>query len=256
MNRKYADALVLAILMALAVMLSMFLDAEFITSIGLFFVLPSIWLSFRKPKHVKKLVVFSVIFALPFTLIIDHLAVLDNSWDVPTIFPFRIFGTVPIEDIIWGICLVYLTTIFYEYFLDKRKDKFMWRHMSYFFVLVFLLLTTFTFFLVSYPELLHIPYTYLVVGLAFVLMPTILVLISFPHLLTKFFSTLAYFFPLALLMELTALILGHWSFPGKNFIGWVDIMGQKFPFEELFFWFLLLPIAILSYYEFFNDDRR
>jgi len=56
--------------------------------------------------------------------------------------------------------------------------------------------------------------------------------------------------------ELTALHLGLWSFPGEHFIGWVDILGYRFPFEEFFFFIVLASIAGLAYYEFFDDDQK
>jgi hypothetical protein len=61
---------------------------------------------------------------------------------------------------------------------------------------------------------------------------------------------------LALMFELTGLELQLWTFPGTHFIGWVDLLGYKFPFEEFFFWFVLSAITILSYYEFFDDNRK
>lgn len=51
-------------------------------------------------------------------------------------------------------------------------------------------------------------------------------------------------------------MLGQWTFPGDQFIGWVNMLGVRFPFEELLFWFMLAAIGILSYYEFFDDNRK
>jgi len=33
-------------------------------------------------------------------------------------------------------------------------------------------------------------------------------------------------------------------------------LGYSMPFEEFFFWIILSTIAILSFYEFFDDDRK
>ena len=89
-----------------------------------------------------------------------------------------------------------------------------------------------------------------------VLIPLLISLFKFPNLSKKFFLAGSYFFFFAFVYELTALKLGWWKFIGNDFIGWVSIFKLSFPFEELFFWFLLLAMAILSYYEFFDDDGK
>ena len=252
---KRVDALILAFLLVLAVVISLWANTTFLTSIGLFLGLPALWLSFRKPESITKLLLLSVAGALPFFIITDFLAALNGVWYVPTIFPFRVWGAA-FEDFIWLLALIYLTTIFYEYFLDRGKDKIMWKHMKWLFLLSAFLLVILGICALLFPAFLHIPYTYLFIGLVFILCPSIFMLSFFPKLSLKFFATLIYFFPLAAAMEVTALKLHHWEFPGKDFIGWVNLFGYQFPFEELFFWFFLLPIAILSYYEYFDDDQR
>lgn len=106
------------------------------------------------------------------------------------------------------------------------------------------------------PTLLNIPYAYVWLGLVTTLLPGMLFLNFFPNFLSRYVKVSAYFFILSILFELTALELGQWSFPGTTFIGWVDILGYRFPFEEFFFWFLLAVTAILSIYEYFDDDRK
>ena len=110
--------------------------------------------------------------------------------------------------------------------------------------------------LVSKPELLIIPYFYFVGGVVLVLIPVISVLFKFPNLIVKFSKMGAYFFYSSIIYEITALKLGLWDFPGDQFIGWVSIFGTVFPFEELFFWIILGVLSVLSYYEFFDDDRK
>ena len=56
--------------------------------------------------------------------------------------------------------------------------------------------------------------------------------------------------------ELTALKLGWWDFPSRDFVGWVSILGTRFPLEEFVFWLCLFAMAILTYYEFFDDDQK
>jgi hypothetical protein len=106
------------------------------------------------------------------------------------------------------------------------------------------------------PSLLVIPYAYFWLGVVFAVVPSLTILSVFPRLLSKFVRTAAYFFLLALLFELTALHLHQWTFLGTQFIGWMEIFGFRFPFEEFFYWFVMGAISLLSYYEFFDDDQK
>lgn len=117
LNLKKVDIFLLILFPVIAVWASLFIKANFLQSILLFFGLPSLYLSLRTPFQVKKTFLFSLILSIPFGIIIDYIAVLDSSWYVPTtVFPFRLLGIVPVEDLIWGflssIVLLYFTNIF------------------------------------------------------------------------------------------------------------------------------------------------
>jgi len=60
---------------------------------------------------------------------------------------------------------------------------------------------------------------------------------------------------LFLIYELTAVKLEQWHFPGQ-YIGWIDLFGLKFPFEELLFWMGLSSFVVLSIYEGFIDNDK
>jgi len=47
--------------------------------------------------------------------------------------------------------------------------------------------------------------------------------------------------------------LGQWAFPSNDFVGWVSLFGQRFPFEELFYWTMLAAVTVISYFEYFDD---
>jgi hypothetical protein len=147
--------------------------------------------------------------------------------------------------------------MFYEHFLDKhvKKENYT-KNMKYFIVLTLILLGLFFSAFIANPAFLKIPYFYLVFGMILGLLPVIFVLLKFPILFSKFFKTTAYFFVLTFAYEITALKLGWWSFPGTEFIGWVSVLGTRFPLEELFFWIVLGGMIILAWYEFFDDDRK
>jgi hypothetical protein len=145
--------------------------------------------------------------------------------------------------------------IFYEHFFDKGKHKAIGARMKYFAYFVISCFTIFLIFVFTNPTLLKIDYFYLKGGVALVLVPTVTFLIKFPKFLSKFLKISIYFFCVGLLQELTALQLGYWNFPGENFIGWVTIFGFRFPYEELLFWLILFSACVLSYFEFFDDDK-
>ncbi len=184
------------------------------------------------------------------------MAINDLSWFVPnTIFPFRLFGIVPLEDLIWGFFLSYSAVIFYENFTARGKQQQGSNKMKYLtgisiaLVAIFLLLERLN------PAILVIQYAYFWVGFVFFILPTVVFLKIFPNKFKKFTKTAIYFFVVAILFEFTGLQLRQWVFPGVHYIGMVDTFGVKFPFEELLFWFILGPTSILSVYVFFGNPN-
>lgn len=256
-NVKIWDLLIVSLFIPLASILTLKLKVNFLCSTFLFFGLPAIYLSWKNKKKIKKILLFSVVFTVPFSIIIDYIATLDQAWYVPEFFfSFRLFNVVPIDDIIWGFFLVYTTIMFYEYFLDKGRDKFYYKQLKYFLWIVSLALLLFVIILNFQPSWLFINYSYAILGLVLILIPSLIFLLFFPKILFKFIKASFYFFFLALSYEMTGLTLSLWTFPGSHFIGWVEILNHRFPLEEFFFWIIFITIGILSYYEFFNDDRK
>lgn len=253
------DLLLLSSLIVLSRVLSLLFNASFFFSTMLFFGLPALYLSLKNKdrKAIKKGFIFASLAIIPLTAI-DIIGVINESWFVPaSIFPFRLFGIVPLEDILWGFLLVYSTILFYEYFLDKGKNLFFviktaWTVILFFITLLFLSVV----FLYLNPQVLNIQHFYLYSGVIFILIPTLAFLIFYPKLIPKFLKTGAYFFFLGVIFELTGLRLNQWQFPSSEFIGWVSIARHRFPVEELVFWLILFSSAMLSYYEFLFDDKK
>ena len=127
--------------------------------------------------------------------------------------------------------------------------------MKYLIVLVLVSFSLFIAVLVASPALLRIPYSYLALGVILGLIPIILEAVHCPQKFRKLLQAQAYFFYLAFVYEVTALKLGWWAFPGTEFVGWLEVFGVRFPFEELFFWIMLGSLAALSYYQFFDDEQ-
>jgi hypothetical protein len=92
----------------------------------------------------------------------------------------------------------------------------------------------------------------------FLLIPLLLIIDKYPKLLKKFSLVAIFFIFHTLVYEILALNLGYWEFPQlqSQYVGWVNLFGVSFPVEELFFYITIGSISLLSYYEFFDDDRK
>ncbi len=253
-NKSLDLAIVIGFLI-IAPTLSIIFKTNLLISILLFYGLPSIWLSFREPKNIKRVALFSLVTTILF-FILDYVAVKDGAWWVSTIFNFRFFDILPIEDSIWFFLGVYTVVLFYKHFSDHRPHKPEHTHFKYLLAVVGLLVLIFITNLVIFPQLLIISYAYFWIGLIFGVLPVVTVLLAYPALRYKFLKTQIYIFCLHLSFELVALRLGQWSFPGDNFIGWVQILNTKFPLEEFIIWISMTAVITLAYYEFYIDDQK
>ncbi len=253
---KKQDIIILVLLPIIATHISLLFRTNFLISSLLFFGIPSLYLSLISPKEIKKIFFFSLIFSIPLGFILDYFAVKDLSWHVPqTIFPFRIFGLIPIEDLIWGFLTIYFICSFYEYFLDKKIKKKQNKNLKYLISFLFLAIIIFYFITQNMPSF-SIPYFYLWMGILLALFPIVLFLFNFPQFFFRYTKLIIYFFSVFFLSEITGLRLNQWEFPGNHFIGMVDILGLTFPFEEFIFFIVLFSVAIISWYEFFADDKK
>jgi len=244
----------------LASMISFLTHANFFVSTLLFFGVPSVYLSIINQKYVKKILLFSLAYGLPVGIVVDYIAELTGIWYVPhSVFgSFRLFGIMTPDVLLWGILQTYFVLIFYETFLEEKcTPKLYSSNFKYFLILGILALSAFVLLYFYNPSLLNIDYFYLKGGIVVVFLPAACMLLKFPKFWSRFLNMGAYFFMFNFIYELTGVRLGQWSFPAENqFIGIVDIMGIRFAFEEIFFWMILLAMAIVAFYEFFDDDKK
>jgi len=146
--------------------------------------------------------------------------------------------------------------MFYEHFLDKGKHNLKDTYLKYFISIIIFIIVIFSAIYIFDKKLFLIPYFYIKASSILVLIPTISFLTIFPRLISKYLKTGVYFFAQSLIFELTALSLGQWGFYGKQYFGWISFGSLKFPLEEFIFWMVLFSTCVLSYYEFFDDDRK
>lgn len=251
-----ADILALVSFPILATVLSVLYDLNLVMSTLLFFGIPSLYLSLKKPDHVKRTFLFSLL-PLPFFLVFDYIAYVDLTWYVPNSLLRFLQNTTTIEEILWIFLWMYFAIMFWEYFLDrsKAKEKFS-KFLKYFIILISVLVTGLFLAYVLKKEILVQPYFYLKLGLIFVLIPLVAFLMKFPRLLRKILLIGAYFSFVSLLFEYVGLRNGHWYFPGEHYLGVMNFFGNVLPYDELIFWIVLGVPSVIVWYEFFADDRR
>lgn len=252
---QFNDKVILFSLPALACIVSLYFQTNFLVSTVLFFGLPAIWLSVRLPSRVPKVLLFAALLAIPVSIMVDYVGIINGAWYVPeTIFSFRLFGSVPVEDVLWGFLLVYNPIMFYCNFFESGNHRLLHKRM-WFPVMFNILAALFLVFSVHvFPEVLSLQYAYLWIGTIILGVPLVLFIFRYPRYSKPFFKIGLYFFALGLLFELVSLKLGHWIFPGEGFVGWVHLMGQSMPIEEFIFWFVICSSATLAYYLFFDTD--
>ncbi len=203
----------------------------------------------------------TTLLALSATVLLMNLDIIfyaTKQWYVEsTVFSNRLLGIVAWEDVIYFFLFVYFPVIFWEHFFEKKRLERPWgRHMtlltitSILFSVVILAAWTWA------PILLQIPYFYLIVLVLFTVIPIILEIRARPQFGIKFIRVGLYFGYVAILYELTALYLQLWNYPSRQFVGWIEIIGLRFPIEELFAWILLGTATILTWYEYCDDDNR
>lgn len=223
----------------------------------LYFGLPATYLSLQKPVLIRKSLFFSIIFSLTALIIIDYPAFLDQTWFVPnSIFRF-LNNAIPIEDAIWMFLWVYFVVVIWEYFLDKDKNKVHFdKNTKYLLLLFGSMLTLFFLLFIFAPSYLQQNYLFLKTGIAFEVVPLIIVLWKFPKLTPKVIVLASYFVIISFLVEHSGLKFNHWYYGGGHYLGSIKFMGKVLPWEEIAFWWCLGASAVISWYEFFFDDKK
>ena len=228
-----------------------------LTSALFFFVIPTIYMVIRRKKPVKRILVGSALIGVGFGFIFNVLISANNAWnELPSqlIFNYRFFGFWPADEPIWFILWALFIIVFYEYFYEKEKRGRISKRFKYLAIPVLVALVLVLGIFAVKGNIFHLRYAYFFLALPGII-PIIWVIKKYPTLFIKFFKTGTFFFMLFLIYELTAIKLGQWYFPGE-YVGWVELAGLRFPFEELFFWMMLSSFTVLALYEGFVDDEK
>lgn len=257
MNKnKLTDLLLLINLTLLSTFFSLYFQFPFLHSTLMFFALPSIFLTYKAQKYALKTFLFSLVVSILAVLIVEPIAAINNVWTVNTLFNFKLFNLIALEQFVWGFFFVYYIVIFYKHFFDKKADTIINEKMRDFFYLSEVLLIVMLLGSILTTDFPKVDYTFLIGGVLLFLLPALIVLAKSSDLLPKFVKTGAYFAFVTILAEFTALRLDHWEFPGSFYIGTVNFLDITFPLEEFIFFCLFGAIGVLTYYEVFDDDLK
>jgi len=258
MNRKLRlDFYVVLGIIFISIPIILYFQVRPLTSALFFFIIPTTYLFYRKRKPVKEVLLGSLLIGSGFGLIFNIIASANKAWDEISsqlVFDYRIFGFMPADEPIWFFFWALFIISFYEHFYERdRKDR-LSKRFKYIAIPTFMaVLAIITVAILDKSKLLlNHAYFY---SLAPAIIPIVYVVKNRPNLIMKFIKTGVFFFMLFLIYELTAVKLGQWYFPGQ-YIGWVELMGLRFPFEELLFWMGLSSFIVLAIYEGFVDNGK
>lgn len=225
----------------------------FATFLGL--ILPAVYLHIRQRKHVGKIVVGSLLLGALFGFGLEFVAESNDVWSVRhLLFPNKILGIVPIENIIGHISMSFFVFTFYEHFVNLESNNKISKNISNGVInsTLGIIVCLVLYYLFGYKY--KFEYAYLVMGPMAVLF-AYLIYLKNKLLLKKTYLVFAFFSIYWLLLEISSVHLGLWTFPGK-YLFVIDFMGTKVAAEDIFFWVFLYAPTIVLYYEYYIDDMK
>jgi hypothetical protein len=236
------DIIFLGALLVIAPLLTALHHGTFLSTICIYMVVPAIYFSCRSPSSVKKAFLMGLP-AIPLTLVFDYIAYANNAWTVQTVFPFRIFTYIPVEDFLFTFLLAYAVVVARDTLTGSSSRPNYRRYKLFWAITAALTILFFVAYLWAQSSLI-IPYPYFMIVLIFFIIPTGLGFWWFPPLRKFLLAAILYNIALFLPWEFFALHYGIWTFPGQ-YIGFVSLFGFRFPWEE-FLMFSVLGITTLT----------
>lgn len=176
MRKKEVDIIVLLILLVIAVLYANITKDLYIgrsAIAGAIYILPPVlYLSLRKKKNWKKIIVSTLVFGGLFGFIFEFIAEFNKAYSVISIlFPFRLFGVLPIDNVLGHMMMTLLTIVFYEHFIDREVNHHISKNLSH---ALLPALSAITFIILAFffqPNLIRIGHPYLYMGLAAICPP-------------------------------------------------------------------------------------
>lgn len=252
---KQLDLLVTFSLFIISAFVSFKLNLKPLTGSFLYLLIPSIYLSLRERKNYKKIFWAVLLLGGVLGFVFDFIEVFNKAWITNRlVLPWKIFGALPVDDLIGFLLMTLLIVVFYEHFIDDEKDRRISPHLIPTLIPSLLIALSVIILFPLRPDIFNIPYAYLYGGIAVIAFP-VFYCIRRPKLISKFLKVAASFFVVWFIAEIVVLKTGGWYFAGE-YIGTVHVFGVTFPFEELFFWMMFYAASMVAYYERVIDDER
>ncbi|MES2023118.1 MAG: hypothetical protein V4439_00345 [Patescibacteria group bacterium] len=254
-NKKIIELIGVVIYTAIIAYFTITFKLNYLISTGLYFLVPSIYITFRRPSLFKSTAKFALLTGLPFVLLTDSLALFNNAWWETSVFPRRIFNLIPFETVIWAVVYVYLIVSLYNYFFTEQNLQIkILPRFNKFVIILFTVLFVEIFILYTNSKLLTIPYFYLWFVLIFFCTPTIIGLLKSAKRFCKLWLQCLPFSMMLFIIELSALATHQWGFLGSQYLGMVHIGDLSFPIEELS-WILFGVPAFIYVYQYFTSKE-
>ncbi len=258
MNKRLVfDGFVIALIVIIGTIITLKYEPILWWSAAFFVALPPVYLLLRGKFNYKKVFITAFISSL-IIYIIDFLINASKGWAIPNeqlFLGWRIFWGTPVEEFLWFFFNFLFVILLYEHFVEREKVKKISNHFKYL-ITILIIVSIIVFSILFFTNFENqIKYVYLVTCSIYFLPPLIYVLIKNPQFIKKFFLVTIPFFLISLIHEITALKNGYWFFPGE-YIGSITLFGLNFPFEEFFFYLVIMASSVLSYYELFFDDMK
>lgn len=235
--------------------LLLWLHGNFFISSILYLVIPSIYFSIKKPSLTPRALTMALV-SIAFVIILDFIAFLNNAWAVPTMFSFRFFKLIPLEDFFFTFWAVYVVISGFSYFFPQLSVPGMNRlRLKNFGIVIGFALTAFLWVYFFRQDLLQVPHYYTWLVSVLFILPTSLLLISCPKYRKPIIKTIFFSLCLMLPYEVVANMLGFWFFPSHEYLGMVQVLGQRFPIEEFLAWMIFFAPATLAFTKLITDDK-
>ena len=258
-SAKLFDLFILIVLLIVGAATSLVFRLDLFYSVIIYLFLPSVYLIFREKKDLKKIIIASLIIGVFFGMSWNFIAEYYLAWQTNYSLDFLnyiIIGNTPLADVIWGFLIPFSVIIFYEHFLDiehihvlKRKS-----YLAVIWSIVFLFIACFWIWFGPHQPKIG-SYVYAIMG-ALACLPLVGLIFERKVLILKTFLCGLYFALVNTVFEVTALILGQWSFPGSYLIDFEFVKGNPIPLEEIIFWILPSAMVFVILFEYLFDDFK
>ena len=225
----------------------------YILSICLVLLVPSV-INFLWLRHARaRVLIFSLVSAFIFAPPVELAARLANAWDVQSVFP-RIFGLVPLENMLFAFLNFLWALSFYEYFIDKDHAQ---RHLSRYFKFLVGLYVIFAgvIFSLYFYDSTTVSLQYMILAVIVLFIPALLIFGHRPALIKKTLIPTLFFALVFFVYEIVSLLVGSWWWPGE-YVFPVMLFGHTFPIDDIIIWYFVSTPVLIGGYEFFADDDK